>query len=92
MRKPCKNGSHFHHDGGSRTPPEFLDKFNPPWMSFTIRDPYNSIVLKRPGCYTLKQWLLCRHSSRWDAPWTGWTDVEDHRYLDLAVFSAKGIK
>jgi len=39
--KPCKNGSHFIHDGGSRTPPEFLDKWNAPWTSYTVRDPYS---------------------------------------------------
>ena len=39
--KPCKNGSHFIHDGGSRTPPEFLDKWNAPWVSYTVRDPYS---------------------------------------------------
>jgi hypothetical protein len=39
--KPCRNGSHFVHDGGSRTPPEFLDAENLPWISWTVRDPYS---------------------------------------------------
>lgn len=36
--KCCKNGSHFAHGGGVCCPPQLVDQWDKPWLSFTVRD------------------------------------------------------
>lgn len=39
--KPCKNGSHFLHDGGMKEEVRG-DRYDGQWLSFTIRDQFSA--------------------------------------------------